>query len=87
MSIHMQLLPTPSFFLLDRGKSLPRLHKALIGAKASSLGITLKLGFPLKPAQPDSTAVGPMKPLQGPTPVGKPEAPYAKTQRDGLEKL
>jgi len=63
-------LPTPNFFLLDRGKSLPRLHKARIEARASRLGMTLKLGFPLKPKWPDSIAVGPMKPLQGPTPVG-----------------
>ena len=39
-------LPTPNFFLLDRGKSLPRLHKARIEAKASRLGMTLKPAFP-----------------------------------------
>ena len=87
MSTSKNSLPTPFFFLLDRSKSLSRLHKARTEAKASSLEITLELGFPLKPVQPNSIAVGPMKPLQGPTPVEKALAAYAKTQRDGLEKL
>jgi len=64
-----------SFVLLDRGKSLPRLHKAHIDAKASSLGITLKPAFPLRPTQPNSIAVRPMKPPQGSTLVEKPQPP------------
>ncbi len=62
-------LPAPEF-LLDRDKSLPRLHKARIEAKATRLGMTLKPGFSLNPLQPNSKAVGPMKPFQGPTPSG-----------------
>jgi len=41
----------------------------------TSLGITLKPSLPLKPTQPNSIAVGPMKPLQGPTSVGKLHGP------------
>ncbi len=65
-------LPIPNFCLPDRGKSLPRLHKARIEARASRasrLGMTLKPGLPLTPKQPNPIVVGPTKPLQGPTPV------------------
>jgi hypothetical protein len=79
--------PAPVFVARDRGKSPPRLHKAHVEAKASRLGITLKPRFPFKPTQPYSIAVGPMKPLQGSTPVGQPQAHQTKTQRGGLEKL
>jgi len=87
LSMTIKALPTPSFFLLDRGKSLHRLHKALVEARTSRLGITLKPRFPFKTTQPNPLAVGPMKPLQGPTPVGQPQAHQTKTQRGGLEKL
>jgi len=81
MSKGNDISPTPTFFLPDRGKSPPRLHKAHIEARMTSLGITLKPSLPLKPTQPNSIAVGPMKPLQGPTSVGKPRRPYRPRHR------
>jgi hypothetical protein len=59
----MYSLASLQFLLPDSGKSLPRLHKARIEAKASRLGMTLKPGFPLKPTQPNFIAVAPMKSL------------------------
>jgi hypothetical protein len=74
----------PQFFLPDLGESLHGLRKAHVEAMASRLGITLKPRFPLKPTQPNSIAVGPMKPPQGPTPVGQLQAHQTKTQKGGF---
>jgi len=65
-------LPQPGFNARDRGKSLPRLHKAHFEGKQGSnphdLG-NFSLSFETYAANP--LKVGPMKPLQGPTPVGQ----------------
>jgi hypothetical protein len=62
-------LARPHFFVLDWGKSLPKLHQALFEVIPSIRRIFLNSSFPLKPKQPNSLMVGPMKPFQGPTPV------------------
>ncbi len=72
-------LPHPQiFFARDRGKSLPRLHKALVEAnRTKAIGI-LRPTLPFQLMEPNSEAVGPMEPLQGPTPVAAQMAPIKK---------
>jgi len=70
LSISIHSLPTPIFFARTRGKSLPRLHKARVeGNRDNGQELRCNLILPLKLMQPDAEAVGPMKPLQGPTPI------------------
>jgi len=40
--------------------------------------MTARPGFPLKPTKPNSKTVGPIKPLQGPTPVGQNEKRFLR---------
>jgi hypothetical protein len=90
-------LAYPQFFLArHRGQSLPRLHKARVevtGIKA--LNDIHPYSPPLMLMQQNSKAVGPMKPLQGSTPMAGKNGPASRqkvlpsirTQRGGLEKL
>jgi hypothetical protein len=52
------------FFAHDRGRSLPRLHKAHAEGKQDEASKGPRdPGFPLKPMQPNLKKVGPMKPF------------------------
>ncbi len=62
-------LPTPSFSRRGQGKSPPRLHKALVEVNRTNAAVILRPTLPFQLMEPKSEAVGPMKPLQGPTPV------------------
>ncbi len=67
--------PRPVFVARDQGKSPPRLHKARVevtGIKAVDMKIH---SLPFQLAPPRSEAVGPMKPLRGPTPVAGEKGP------------
>jgi hypothetical protein len=61
-------LPTPQFFLArDQGKSPPRLHKARVEVARINARHDMDTLSSLQTQAAPSEAVGPMKPLQGPT--------------------
>ncbi len=57
------------FFACGRGKSPPRLHKALVEVNRIKAVVISRSTLPFQLMESNSEAVGPMKPLQGPTPV------------------
>ncbi len=65
------MLAHPQFFLArDRGRSPPRLHKARVEVtRIKALHDMDTHSPPFKLRQLYSEAAGPMKPLQGPTPI------------------
>ena len=86
------------FVARGQGKSLSSLHKARVEVNRIRAVVTLRPTVPLSTHAPYSEAVGPMKPLQGPTPVGGENRPdtlrrdlarlWAKKDgREGKEKL
>ncbi len=67
--VNTDLHPPPVFVARDRGKSLSRLHKARIEDNQDWALLISKPRFLLETCAADPKEVGPMKPLQGPTPV------------------
>ena len=53
----------------DRGKSLPRLHKARVEVPRIKARHHIESHSPLETHAAILARVGPMKPLQGPTPI------------------
>ena len=63
-------LPVPSFLLArDQGKSPPRLHKARVEVTRINARHDIDTHASLQTKVAHSEAVGPMKLLQGPTPM------------------
>ena len=71
---HVLLLP-------DRGKSLPRLHKACVESNQGWRSMILKARFLVETHAVNPYKVGPMKPLQGPTTVGQQKQGWAMVLR------
>jgi hypothetical protein len=72
-------LPTPSFFVAMTGVSPFRgFIRPAFRANRMNARKTLRSCFPLMRVRPNSKAVGPMKPLQEPTPVGQRWARFLK---------
>ncbi len=83
------------FFARERGKSPPRLHKALMVVSWTKAAVISRSTLPFQTKEPNSETVGPMKPLQGPTPLAAQMEPIPvkgspidlDTEGGGLEKL
>jgi hypothetical protein len=69
MLVNPPQIPPPVFPARDRGKSPPRLHKARIEVSRIKAHHHFESHSPLEAHAAILARVGPMKPLQGPTPI------------------